>query len=76
VSATWIAAEVKAGRLRWVIGDATGSPPLPGDTRSGSQAAITVVQRACRAVSLPSSTMYDCRGKAAAILAIAQKTNA
>ena len=90
VSASWIASEVKAGRLRWVLPDATGAGNgaggrLPGDTRSGSQAAIAVVEQTCRAVTIPGSsstgganassstktTMYDCRGRAGAILAAA-----
>ncbi len=85
VSARWIASEVKAGRLRWVLPDGTGTGGrLPGDTRSGSQAAIAVVEQACRAVTIPTgsstgatgssgakTTMYDCRGRSAAILAVA-----
>jgi hypothetical protein len=78
VSATWIAQEVAAGRLRWVIVDSaqTGGRGLPGDTRTGSQAAMNVVASTCRKVTLSTSgssiTMYDCQGRAAAILAAAK----
>ncbi len=92
VSASWIASEVKHGRLRWVLPDGTGTGNtaggrLPGDTRSGSQAAIAVVEQTCRAVTIPSAsstsratgssstqvTMYDCQGRSAAILAAAAR---
>ena len=80
VTASWIAAEVRAGRLRWVLTDSTQSQRLPGDTRQGSAAAFAAVQRACRAVSISTArtrtgtatgsggtartTLYDCRGRA------------
>jgi 4-amino-4-deoxy-L-arabinose transferase-like glycosyltransferase len=78
VSATWIAQEVAAGRLRWVRGDGTqtGAGGLPGDTRTGSQAAMNIVASSCRRVTLSTSgstmRMYDCQGRAAAILAAAK----
>jgi 4-amino-4-deoxy-L-arabinose transferase-like glycosyltransferase len=76
VSATWIAQEVAAGRLRWVIADTTQGGALPGDTRTGSQAAMEVIAKTCRKVTLGSSgntvTMYDCQGRAAAILQAAR----
>jgi 4-amino-4-deoxy-L-arabinose transferase-like glycosyltransferase len=78
VSATWIAQEVAAGRLRWVLvdGTQTGAGGLPGDTRTGSQAAMNIVASSCRRVTLSTSgstmTMYDCQGRAAAILAAAK----
>jgi 4-amino-4-deoxy-L-arabinose transferase-like glycosyltransferase len=76
VSATWIAQEVAAGRLRWVIVDNTQGGSLPGDTRTGSQAAMDVIAKTCRKVTLTTSgntvTMYDCQGRAAAILQAAR----
>jgi len=76
VSATWLADEVAAGRLRWVIADAIGGAALPGDTRTGSQTAMNVVANTCRRVTLDTSagtvTMYDCQGRAAAILQAAR----
>jgi 4-amino-4-deoxy-L-arabinose transferase-like glycosyltransferase len=72
VSATWLAQQVAAGRLRWVIVDDARGARLPGDTRTGSQAAMNVVARTCRRVTLgtdaATATMYDCLGRAAAIL--------
>ncbi|MBV8219288.1 MAG: glycosyltransferase family 39 protein, partial [Solirubrobacterales bacterium] len=72
VSASWIAMEVREGRLRWVITDGSQRVSLPGDTRAGSQVAMDVVAKTCRPVTLSidgaSGQMYDCRGHAAAIL--------
>ncbi len=72
VSASWLAAEVRAGNLRWVLADAGGGRALPGDTRTGSQSAISAVKAACRPVkisagSATAATIYDCLGRAAAI---------
>jgi len=77
VSASWIAMEVRDGRLRWVISDDTQGATLPGDTRTGSQAAMDVVAKTCRAATLSSNgasgQMYDCLGHAAAILQAAKE---
>jgi 4-amino-4-deoxy-L-arabinose transferase-like glycosyltransferase len=80
VTATWLAAEVRAGHLRWVLVDQGQGARLPGDTRTGSQAALSVVAKVCRAVTFTTSggtrvTMYDCLGRGAAILS-ASKTGA
>ena len=74
VTAAWLATEVRDGHLRWVIVDQSQGARLPGDTRTGSQAAMDDVANACRAVTLTTSsgsrtTMYDCSGRAAAVLA-------
>jgi hypothetical protein len=75
VSVKWLASEVAPGRLRWVIVDSTQGGGLPGDTRTGSQTAMDAVAKRCKAVTLKTSdgtaTMYDCSGRAAAILAAA-----
>jgi len=74
VSVTWLANEVKTGHLRWVLADSGGQGfRLPGDTRTGSQTAMSAVEKACTAVKVSTSsgtsaTLYDCLGKAAAIL--------
>ncbi len=78
VTASWIAMEVREGRLRWVIDDGTSQGGgFRGDTRTGSQAAISVVAKTCRAVTLSSSgttgQMYDCLGRSAAILQAAKE---
>jgi 4-amino-4-deoxy-L-arabinose transferase-like glycosyltransferase len=77
VSATWIAREVASGHLRWILADTGQSARLPGDTRTGSQQAMSIVSKTCRAVTFKTSTgtkvtMYDCQGRAAAILAAAR----
>jgi 4-amino-4-deoxy-L-arabinose transferase-like glycosyltransferase len=68
VTAAWIATEVRAGRLRWILVDSGQSQSLPGDTRRGSESAFAAVRRACRAVSISSGgtrvTLYDCLGRA------------
>jgi hypothetical protein len=52
-----------------VLADGGGQFGAPGDTRTGSQAAIAVVKRACRADAVSTSvTLYDCQGRASAIL--------
>jgi 4-amino-4-deoxy-L-arabinose transferase-like glycosyltransferase len=78
VSARWIAMEVRTGRLRWVLTDGTQAVSAPGDTRTGSQAAMDVVAKTCRAVTFTASsgtkvTLYDCRGRSAAILSAVEK---
>lgn len=79
VSLTWLAAEVRAGRLRWIVSDGSqGQTGLPGDTRTGSQSAIAAAAQACRRVrgsSVGSSmAVYDCQGRAAAILGAGRRS--
>ncbi|HWX95660.1 MAG TPA: glycosyltransferase family 39 protein, partial [Solirubrobacteraceae bacterium] len=77
VSVAWLAQEVRTGRIRWVLAEATaGRSGVPGDTRVGAKPAMSAVARACRSVTLHasggsstapaavSSTLYDCRGRA------------
>ncbi|MGZ4233532.1 MAG: ArnT family glycosyltransferase [Solirubrobacteraceae bacterium] len=75
VTAKWLASEVAAGRLRWIIVDSNQGMRLPGDTRTGSQTAMDAVAKSCKAVTLKTNSgttiMYDCSGRAAAILAAA-----
>jgi 4-amino-4-deoxy-L-arabinose transferase-like glycosyltransferase len=65
VSVAWLAQEVRAGKVRWVLADGSsqGGPRLPGDTRTGATTALGAVAKACRAVSLPSSASSK-QGKA------------
>jgi 4-amino-4-deoxy-L-arabinose transferase-like glycosyltransferase len=76
VSVAWIATEVRSGRLRWLLDEGQQQSGLPGDTRTGSAAAISVAERAGRKVTFTASgrtvTMYDLQGRAAAILAAAR----
>jgi len=65
--------EVRSGHLRWVIVDGGPGSARPGDTRQGSRAAMAVVAKACRPTTFATSggtkaTMYDCVGRAAAIV--------
>ena len=72
ISVSWLASEVAAGHLRWIVGDQTGGGRLPGDTRTGSQSAFSAAAKACKAVTVSSTgdgaSMYDCAGRGAAIL--------
>jgi 4-amino-4-deoxy-L-arabinose transferase-like glycosyltransferase len=74
VSVSWLAQEVRMGKIRWVLaeqGGAGGGAGLPGDTRAGSRAAMAAAVKACRAVAggaSPEGTLYDCQGRAAALL--------
>ena len=60
VSVAWLAQEVAAGKIRWVVGEQSSSGGfggrLPGDTRAGSKAAMAAVEAACKKVTLPAST--------------------
>ncbi len=74
VSTDWLAAQVRVGRLSWVIPQDASGPRLPGDSRPGSTSAFAAVARACRPIKLGSSgtsqavTIYGCRGAATAIV--------
>ncbi len=54
VSVSWLAGEVEAGHLRWILSDTSGSR-LPGDTRTGSTSALEVAARVCRSEQVPSA---------------------
>jgi hypothetical protein len=82
VSVSWLAQEVRSGKIRWVLGEQggaqAGGPRLAGDARSGARAAMKAVAKACPSVKLPSSTgtaasgqsgtLYDCSGRSQALL--------
>jgi len=59
VSVTWLAQQVRSGKIRWVLSEAlgagAGAPRLRGDTRAGSRAAMAAVTKGCRVVTLPAS---------------------
>ena len=65
VTASWLADEVAAGHVRWVIADASGGG-LPQDNRTGARRAIAAVTQACTPVNGVNG-LYDCAGKAAAL---------
>ena len=56
VSISWLADEVAAGKIRWVLGGEESGGGLPGDTRKGSSVAIAAAAKVCRKVTLPSTT--------------------
>jgi hypothetical protein len=89
VSLSWLAQEVRTGKIRWVLAEQGGGgrgPGLPGDTRAGSRAAMARVAKVCRAVTLPAagagkagggsseSGLYDCGGRAALLSAGARES--
>jgi 4-amino-4-deoxy-L-arabinose transferase-like glycosyltransferase len=81
VSVAWLAQEVHAGRIRWVLAEGSaGRPGVAGDTRVGAKPAMSAVASACRSVplaaagsstrsGLASSALYDCEGRAVALVA-------
>jgi hypothetical protein len=81
VSVAWLGQEVRSGTIRWVLAErSAGRPGLPGDTRVGAKPAMSAVASACRSVPTAaagtstrsesaSSTLYDCKGRAAALVA-------
>jgi 4-amino-4-deoxy-L-arabinose transferase-like glycosyltransferase len=68
VSVAWLAGEVRAGSIRWVLAEQTGAQAgrggggLPGDTRAGSKAAMAAVAKACRKVTSTASSTTTTTG--------------
>jgi 4-amino-4-deoxy-L-arabinose transferase-like glycosyltransferase len=78
VSATWLAMEVRTGRLRWILNDSGQGFRSPGDSRTGSQATMRIAAKVCGAITISTTgatrvTMYDCQGRAASITAAAAR---
>jgi 4-amino-4-deoxy-L-arabinose transferase-like glycosyltransferase len=70
VSVSWLADAVRDGKVRWVlVSDSGGGGRLPGDTRVGSSDLMTAVQKVGRKAT--SSGLYDLRGRADALAALA-----
>ncbi len=59
ISVSWLASEVAAGHLRWIVGDQTGGGRLPGDTRTGSQSAFSAAAKACKAITVSSTRCWS-----------------
>jgi hypothetical protein len=79
VTASWLAMEIRSGRLRWLLVDSTQQLRLPGDTRAGSQNAVSIAEQVARKVTFTTAnattvTMYDLRGRASAIMKAAGQT--
>jgi 4-amino-4-deoxy-L-arabinose transferase-like glycosyltransferase len=70
VSVTWLAQEVRDGKIRWVLveqsGGSGGGPRLAGDTRQGSKAAMAAVAKVCTAVSISTTGATGTGGAATA----------
>jgi 4-amino-4-deoxy-L-arabinose transferase-like glycosyltransferase len=71
VSVSWLAEEVRLGKVRWVLdeqggGGFGGGAGAPGETRVGSKPAMAAVAKECRAVTLSSSGSQALGGSATA----------
>jgi len=77
VSVVWLADAVRAGKIRWVLTDGSGGGFGGNDGRTGSSTVMAAVAQTCTPVSTASSSstttsgLYDCRGKADALAALA-----
>jgi len=69
VTPTWLASEVAAGKIRWVLSDSDGGGGLRNDGRTGSTTAMAAVQSACKSVDADGVTLYDCAGASSALAA-------
>jgi hypothetical protein len=78
VSVSWLAEQVRAGKIRWVLTDGQGGA-LRNDGRTGSTTAMTAVAQTCTSVGTSSgagsttstSGLYDCAGTADALASAA-----
>jgi len=78
-SVSWLAEEVREGKIRWVLDESSagaaagfGGPVGPSgarETRVGSKPAMAAVAKACEKVTL-AGTLYDCQGRAAALASL------
>ena len=69
VSLSWLADAVEAGRIRWVVTDGSAGF-MPRDGRIGATDVMSAARKAGTRVSSVSG-LYDLRGKAAALRALA-----
>jgi hypothetical protein len=69
VSVSWLADQVRAGKIRWVLPDGSGGGGLRNDGRTGSTTAMAAVTATCKQVDAGGVTVYDCQGLADAIAA-------
>ena len=58
VTVTWLAQEVRTGKIRWVIDEGSSGfgGGLPGDTRTGARTAMAAVAQACQRVTLSTAS--------------------
>jgi 4-amino-4-deoxy-L-arabinose transferase-like glycosyltransferase len=69
VSVSWLAEQVQAGKIRWVLSDGSGGGGLRNDGRTGSNTAMAAVAATCRLPDVNGVTLYDCQGMANALAA-------
>jgi 4-amino-4-deoxy-L-arabinose transferase-like glycosyltransferase len=57
-SVSWLAQEVREGKIRWVLAEQSGGfgGNTPGETRVGSKPAMAAVARVCQVVTLSTGT--------------------
>jgi 4-amino-4-deoxy-L-arabinose transferase-like glycosyltransferase len=74
VSVSWLAQEVRDGKIRWVLDEETAANATarfgrgaPGDGRAGSKAAIAAAAKACLRVTVPGESTGT-QGSASAVL--------
>ncbi len=67
VSVAWLADQVRAGKIRWVLADGSGGGGLRDDGRTGSTTAMAAVAATCKQVDADGVTLYDCQGAADAL---------
>ena len=67
---SWLAQEVSSGHIRWVLADSGGFGGVGGDSRPGASRALAAAAQVCKAVTVGSTTLYDCAGRAAALRAL------
>ncbi|HEY1594030.1 MAG TPA: hypothetical protein VGF74_01440, partial [Thermoleophilaceae bacterium] len=71
VSVKWLAGQVRAGHIRWVLADSSGG--FGQDSRVGSSKLMAAVEQTCTKVTVSGvsgGTLYDCAGHADALAAL------
>jgi hypothetical protein len=71
VSVKWLAEQVRAGHIRWVLADSSGG--FGQDSRVGSSKLMAAVEQTCTKVTVSGvsgGTLYDCAGHADALAAL------
>ncbi len=68
VTTAWLAQQVRAGHIRWVLAD-SGGLGMRNDGRVGASAVMAAVRKVGRQVTVNGTTLYDLSGQAAALAA-------
>ena len=64
VTVSWLAQEIRDGKIRWVLSDSAGGGGLRTDGRVGSTTAMDAVAASCKSTTVDG--LYDCAGIALA----------